>query len=209
MKRNILILLCMLVFTALLAACGGDKADEGTSAPTTEPTTIPADPTSEPTVPTTEPSAPTTEPSDPSTEPSEPTMPEYVTLQEYVPGSIELLSRDDDDLPEGRKYRWLYYSINYEYVRILSDEQRADWYEFQKEVAELTDYGKYREEMSLVTMIKRYNIPRETFQKAINSYVEMGEKLGYDFWHEQFEIPNLDIIYTFDNEIINRFYRYE
>ena len=202
MKRNTLILLLLLVLAVALAACGGDKSDEGTSAPTTEPTTVPSDPTLEPTVPTTEPSAP-------STEPSEPTMPEYVTSQEYVPGSIELLSRDDDDLPEGRKYRWLYYSIKYEYVRILSDEQRTDWYDFQKKVAELTDYGKNREEMSLVTMIKRYNIPRETFQKAINSYVEMGEKLGYDFWHEEFEVPNLDIIYTFDNEIINRFYRYE
>lgn len=209
MKRNTLILLLLLVLAVALAACGGDKSDEGTSAPTTEPTTVPSDPTPEPTVPTTEPSAPSTEPSDPSIEPSEPTMPEYVTWSEYVPGIIELWERDTDDLPKGRKYRAQYYCMVYEYKNILSDEQRDDWDAYYDGLMEMTNYGKTQEEMLLVTMIKRYNIPRETVQEAINSYVEMGEKLGYDFWHEEFEVPNLDIIYTFDNDIINHYYRYE
>jgi hypothetical protein len=94
-------------------------------------------------------------------------------------------------------------------VNLLSDEQRADWWEFSEEDEKRTNYGEYQEEMVLVTMIKRYNIPKEAFQKVVNKCVQIGQKLGLDLMCERDEIPNADIIYTFDNEIINRFYRYE
>lgn len=209
MKRNILILLLLLVLAVALAACGGDKSDEGTSAPTTEPTTVPSDPTPEPTVPTTEPSAPSTEPSDPSTEPDVPAMPEYVTWTEYVPGTIKLVPQKSDDFSFERKYRYIYYGYCLHFVNLLSDEQRADWWEFSEEDGKRTNYGEYQEEMVLVTMIKRYNIPKEAFQKVVNKCVQIEQKLGLDLMCERDEIPNADIIYTFDNEIINRFYRYE
>ena len=215
MKRNILILLLLLVLAVALAACGGDKADEVISTPTTEPTTVPSTPTSEPTVPTTEPSAPTTEPSDPSTEssdlstePSEPTMPEYATWSEYVPGTIRLTARNQSDFPDERKCRALYYTLELSYVRLLSEEQQDDWSQHLRRLRE-TENEDERGEMLLVTLIKRYNIPRESVQQVVNKFVTLYERVGTDMWHEMTEIPNLDIIYTFDNEIINRFYRYE
>lgn len=63
--------------------------------------------------------------------------------------------------------------------------------------------------MLLVTMIKRYNIPKEAFQSVVDYYIQLCQKLDQDMLHEEYEIPNVDVIYTFDNEIINRFYRYE
>ena len=201
MKRNILILLLLLVLAVALAACGGDKSDEGISAPTTEPTTVPSTPTSEPTVPTTEPSAP-------STEPSEPSFPEYATWSEYVPGTIRLTARNQSDFPDERKCRALYYSMELSYVRLLSVEQQDDWRHHLKRLREIGNEDE-RGEMLLVTLIKRYNIPRESVQQVVNKFVAMYEREGSDMWYEMSEIPNLDIIYTFDNEIINHYYRYE
>lgn len=217
MKRNILIFLLLVVLAVALTACGEDKADEGTTAPTTEPTIIPSNPTTEDTIPSTEPSAPyteattpSTEPSAPSIEPSVPTMPEYVTWTEYVPGSIKLVPQNKDDFSFERKYRWVFYGYHIEFRReMLTVEQSRDWGIYWDELVANSNGGETQEEMMLVTMIKRYNIPKETFQKAINAYLEMAVRLGHDLTHENYEVPNLDIIYTFDNEIINRFYRYE
>ena len=202
MKRNILILLLLLVLAVALAACGGDKSDEGTTVTTTEPTTIPSNPTTEATNPSTEPTIPTTEP-------EKPAVPDYATWSEYVPGTIELVSQKSDDFSFERKYRYLYYSYRIKFETLLSAEQKADWREFHSEDVKRNNYGELQEEMLLVTMIKRYNIPKEAFQSVVDYYIQLCQKLDQDMLHEEYEIPNVDVIYTFDNEIINRFYRYE
>lgn len=202
MKRNILIFLLLLVLAAVLAACGGDKSDEGTTVTTTEPTTIPSNPTTEATNPSTEPTIPTTEP-------EKPAVPDYATWSEYVPGTIELVSQKSDDFSFERKYRYLYYSYRIKFETLLSAEQKADWWEFYSEDVKRNNYGELQEEMLLVTMIKRYNIPKEAFQSVVDYYIQLCQELDQDMLHEEYEIPNVDVIYTFDNEIINRFYRYE
>ena len=70
-----------------------------------------------------------------------------------------------------------------------------------------TNYGEHFDEMYLVSFIKHFNIPREEFDKAVKEYIShrTTEELKKEFW----EAPNADIIYTFDNEIINEYYRYE
>ena len=77
----------------------------------------------------------------------------------------------------------------------------------KEEVAKENNYGEFRDEMFLVSIIKRYNIPREDFDRALEKYLSMRtpHELKTEFW----EAPNGDIIYTFDNEIINEYYRYE
>lgn len=199
MKRSILIIFLLMALTVALAACGGDKSDEGTSASTTDPTAVPSAPTTEPTA----------VPPAPTTEPSEPTMPEYVTWSEYVPGTIELVPQKADDFSFERKYRYLYYSYRIKFETLLSAEQKADWREFHSEDVKRNNYGELQEEMLLVTMIKRYNIPKEAFQSVVDYYIQLCQKLDQDMLHEEYEIPHVDVIYTFDNEIINRFYRYE
>ena len=67
--------------------------------------------------------------------------------------------------------------------------------------------------MPVVTYIKKFNIPKDVFVAELEKYTEivreialsMGEDLDYEI-HEPY---NADIIYTFDNEIINAYYRRE
>ena len=63
--------------------------------------------------------------------------------------------------------------------------------------------------MQLASYLKRYQIPREEFDKAAEKFIANGKAAGWDTTQEEYEVPNGDIIYTFDNEIINQYYRYE
>lgn len=58
-------------------------------------------------------------------------------------------------------------------------------------------------------MIKRYDIPRKEFDKAVERFVAANVAMEWPMFYEEYEVPNADVIYTFDNEIINRYYRYE
>ena len=64
-------------------------------------------------------------------------------------------------------------------------------------------------EMFLVTLIKQYDVPKEKFEEAIQKTAERLLAEGRDLTQEEYELPNADIIYTFDNEIIDAFYRRE
>ena len=72
-------------------------------------------------------------------------------------------------------------------------------------------YNKPEEvtEMMLVTLIKADNVPKEKFEEAIRKEAEDRISRGLDLSSEACELPNADIIYTFDNEIINAYYRRE
>ena len=68
--------------------------------------------------------------------------------------------------------------------------------------------------MRMVRFIKDFNISKEVFEKTnlqmAKDFVEWGEKptlRPMDYENQQtYEIYNADIIYTFDNEIINEYY---
>jgi len=65
-------------------------------------------------------------------------------------------------------------------------------------------------EMALVAFIKHYKIERKDFIEAVLKLYNFLIELGYDdIYDESLELPNADIIYTFDNEIINAYYRRE
>jgi len=70
-------------------------------------------------------------------------------------------------------------------------------------------YKEYPDEMVLITMIKQYNLPKETLEKAVNQAAEHALNNGWDLSDESWELPNADILYTFDNEIIDAYYRRE
>ena len=141
-----------------------------------------------------------------STQPTQPTQPSAPALPEYQPGSIQLEPRESDDYHFLRKYRVAYYRIWGEYMDLLDDEQREDLYDWLEEDSKNTNYGEFREEMLLVSFVKRYNITREDFDAATAKFTENSK----DYINaEEYEVPNGDIIYTFDNEIINYYYRYE
>lgn len=147
-----------------------------------------------------------TEPSIVPTVSTQPTQPSAPALPEYQPGSIQLEPRESDDYHFLRKYRVAYYRIWGEYMDLLDDEQREDLYDWLEEDSKNTNYGEFREEMLLVSFVKRYNITREDFDAATAKFTENSK----DYINaEEYEVPNGDIIYTFDNEIINYYYRYE
>ncbi len=128
---------------------------------------------------------------------------------EYQTGSIKLIPQDQDDFSFNRSYRLVYYQIQGEFAELLNEEEFADYMEWADQKAKEDGYGEFQNEMFLVSFIKRYNIPREKFDQAVAKYVAYCNDAGWDLSNEQNEAPNGDVIYTFDNEIINRYYRYE
>ena len=68
-------------------------------------------------------------------------------------------------------------------------------------------------EMRVVTFIKKFKIPKDAFvtdlEKQIEIEREIALSMGEDLDVEFREPYNPDIIYTFDNEVINAYYRRE
>ena len=103
-----------------------------------------------------------------------------------------------------KHYREAYYYIGGSFsdlVDVYAFEQWADAYWNSH-----SDYVE-PEEMFLVAFIKHFNIPREQFEIALEKFVHNRIAHGLDLTDETNEPPNPDIIYTFDNEIINEYYR--
>ena len=140
-------------------------------------------------------------------------------LPVYEPGSIALQGFNNDFLTFGeRPYRYCYYAMPYidEFMEILlTEEQQKDCCEWFEEEGERTNYGEYRDECFFVSFIKRYNIPKEDFEKALEKIKEDNYELNKEHFmidgklKEDHEFPNPDIIYTFDEDIIREYYRYE
>ena len=64
--------------------------------------------------------------------------------------------------------------------------------------------------MYTVSFVKYFEISREDFERCCEQKRKrleyLRDELGHDINIEGAEIPNADIIYTFDNEIINNYY---
>ena len=131
------------------------------------------------------------------------------TLPEYKAGLIKLEPQDQDDYAFIRKYRIAYYQIWGEFAELLSEEEYQDYMEWVDKKAKQDGHGEFQDEMLLVSFVKRYNIPREEFNQAVEKYIANSKAAKCDLSAEPYEVPNGDIIYTFDNEVINRYYRYE
>ncbi len=134
-----------------------------------------------------------------STAPTEPQLPEY------QPGSIKLAPVDAYFSFE-RPYRFCYYYMDFSFHTLRYGEDVFGWL---KELSAQTNNSETRHEMLLVSYIKHFNISREEFDQTVEKIRNEYVLAGYDLEKEEWEIPNGDIIYTFDNEVINRYYRYE
>lgn len=75
------------------------------------------------------------------------------------------------------------------------------------------EYGRslrdHPPEMYFATLIKRYDVPKGKFEEAIQKAAKRYVVEGHNLTQEAWELPNPDILYTFDNEIINAYYRRE
>ncbi|MCI9448901.1 MAG: hypothetical protein HFE30_01440 [Clostridiales bacterium] len=62
-------------------------------------------------------------------------------------------------------------------------------------------------EMYIVSFIKYFHISKEEFERVCAERRAFMEQMpSYDVNGEDYELPNPDIIYTFDNDIINEYY---
>lgn len=142
-----------------------------------------------------------------------------VTLTEYVPEKhVHLLNRrypfstEYDGFSYDRNYRLIYYTTT-NFDDLVPQEQYDEWFAYYRELNGYHSGYSYEEkepcEMALVSFIKYCNIPREAVEKRIAEIEAFREEQGIDFVDESNEIPDADILYTFNNAIINDYYRYE
>ena len=70
-------------------------------------------------------------------------------------------------------------------------------------------YDNSEGEMEMASFLKHYEINKQDFIRGIQLMYEIYLERGWDIIEEPYELPNPDIIYTFDNEVINAYYRRE
>lgn len=151
--------------------------------------------------PTTVPQPTTTQMTTDAPETSATEEPTQNPLLVYVPGSIQLEPSVVSDYSFTPTKRQLYYTIPGHFFDLVPEGTITELFEKDKVI------GVEPQEMLLVTLVKHSNISRQDFDKAVDEYTKMSASLGLDMTNEEFEIPNADVIYTFDNEIIDEYYR--
>ena len=123
--------------------------------------------------------------------------------QENVGGGVNGLS----------KYRAVYYNVPRPYIDVVNSELYSDWLE---DYLEGNDWNQGNTNgMAMKASIQHFNISREDFDKANLKWAKMI-KIDFkadpcmnpkDFGNQELdEIYNGDIIYTFDDEVINAYY---
>ncbi len=109
-----------------------------------------------------------------------------------------------------RKYRNNYYSIPTSFINIVGKRSFEEW----EDVYLAENYPDDSNEMVMVAYIKAFDIPKEEFERANLEYAKFIDKIyshicldPQDYADQEFqEIYNAEIIYTFDNDIINEYY---
>jgi len=121
----------------------------------------------------------------------------------YPPEEMRLLSPNIMGFQFTPSKRSVYYFL-YAPESYVSAEVVSDYY------TNLDEITIEPTEMAMVTFIKAYNIPKKAMEEVVQSLIDSCLEEGFggrDFLNEAYEIPNLDIIYTFDNRIIDAYYR--
>lgn len=108
------------------------------------------------------------------------------------------------------KYRQCYYRISYQFAQLVDKTELRAWKE-----ETFVNSPNDTNEMIMKLFVQDFNISREDFDKANAELAKwVSETLGEvavmnpkDYVNqEMFEVYNSDIIYTFDDEIINEYY---
>ncbi len=150
------------------------------------------------------------------------------TTKEFVPLPNEGGGGGDYYIdPYTTKYRRIYYSggssgLNTFFANLVTDEEYFEWMEqyYAKQPPNdgLFEVGEEIIEptrMKIVDFVMYFDIPRDVFEEANNTWchsrmIKWGDvpvMNPKDYKEqEEFEVYNVDIIYTFDDEIINAYY---
>jgi len=101
-------------------------------------------------------------------------------------------------------YRNIFYILQGTIDELVAENERFAWFEYR-----ILNYDIFYDlnEMFLVSFIKYFEIPRYQLEEEVESIRRFWIELGLYRTSEDYELPNLDIIFTFDNEIIANYYR--
>ena len=129
----------------------------------------------------------------------------------YPPNEILLNEINEQDYLEDEDFGWVpcyrdtYFSLPGWLTRMVAPDQRIEFQEY----CESSKDGSDR--MAVALFVKYFNIPKSEFEKGEREDWEACVRIGFDMTtpKENNEPANADIIYTFDNDIINAYYRRE
>ena len=208
MKKIIFTLTFIAVVFLLLVSCDREEPVDIDDFPTTV-TTRTSEPATTTTTETTTTTTTTSTTSSAQTTTTTTSTTANKKLPVYVPGSIKLV--DINDLDEqlvplyGFSYRLTYYQIDGYFDFLVDKDENDKWYNAitKKDI----ESKKEISEMFLVSFVKHFNIPRKDFDEVVERMRQACINLEQDMTDERYELPNADIIYTFDNDIINEYYR--
>ncbi len=105
---------------------------------------------------------------------------------------------------ESGKYRQRYNNVPYDFVVLVGEKEFDRWYD------EIYEFNP--DKSQVVSFIQYFNISKEVFEKTnlqmAKSFAEFNPTMRpMDYENQQtYEIYNADIIYTFDDDIINEYY---
>ena len=122
-------------------------------------------------------------------------------LPRHIPGTITLHPQyvlTDMTMQS----RFAFYSLPGVILTLVSNEEANHW-------SQNIRSNESIETSIVMSFVQYFDIPREDFEDAIERLREVRISFGSDLTDEYFELPNADIIYTFDNDIIRYFYRRE
>ena len=124
------------------------------------------------------------------------------------PNDIVQIEENDIEapLPYERQYRYNYYRLDSIYYGTVDYNELI---QFSEKHLESIPFEVEISEMTLFTFIKYFDIQKDKFEKAVVQDWQQKKEWGFDMAQEGNELPNPDILYTFDNEIINAYYRRE
>lgn len=130
--------------------------------------------------------------------------PEHLLAHE--PGSIilhpEIVFSSLIDLSTPMEFRAIFYNIPGVFGDLIPGEYRQGW----RERANVASTG-YLDNMMLASFVQYFHISREVFDIALARLEYYYIQMGADMSDEWYELPNADIIFTFDRDIIRYFYR--
>lgn len=124
-------------------------------------------------------------------------------LPEYVDGSITLNRKAPQGITYARSYRNCYYKLGNTFSKLFPEDK------LEAAMASLvkTKNGEEPDVMVLAALLEYFGIEKAEFEAAIETERAYCQKYGLDTTNEDYELPNADIIYTFDEEIIKHYYR--
>jgi len=131
-------------------------------------------------------------------------------LPPHVPGSVVLGGGGGSDIVASGllgqiRYRYVFYGIGSNFTALVEPSEFTAW---------RTDvWSRSENEMMLMEFVRYFDIQREDFDAAVTRRREalapLAESGLISFYDEEFELPNADIIFTFDQDIARYFYRRE